>query len=127
MTKIYNRTKDKEKRKLLRQNMTDAEKIMWNILRKRQLFNHRFRRQYSIRGFVVDFYCPQIKTAIEIDGDYHLETDAKIYDKERQKLLESLGINFIRFSNDDVFCNISKVINRLKVLLPLSKGEKKRG
>lgn len=98
--------------------MTEAEKILWNNIGKKQLSNHKFRRQYSIKGFVIDFYCPILKLAIEIDGYYHLENDAIIYDRARQKLLESLGIKFLRFSNDEVFGNIDKVINQIKTWLP---------
>lgn len=107
--------------------MTDAEKALWNSIRKRQVLNYRFRRQYSIRGFVVDFYCPMLRLAIEIDGDCHLEDDAKIYDIERQRLLESLGITFLRFSNDEIFGDIDKVTHIIIENLPLYKGEKKRG
>jgi len=62
-------------------------------LRKRQVCNERFLRQFSINYFVVDFYCPRLKFAIEIDGGIHFKDDEIIqYDKDRQKIIESLGI-----------------------------------
>jgi very-short-patch-repair endonuclease len=100
--------------------MTRAEKVLWEDLRKRQIIGHKFRRQYSIRGFVLDFYCPRLKLAIEVDGGVHGAKGRRIYDKDRQKLLECLGVKFMRFSNNDVFGSkdrivrmISKVIKRL--------------
>lgn len=80
-------------------------------LRKRQVCNERFLRQFSINYFVIDFYCPRLKLAIEIDGNIHFKDDEIIqYDKERQKIIESLGIQFLRFTNDDVFSDLDGVM-----------------
>ena len=70
----------------------------------------RFRRQYSIGGFVIDFYCPKLKIAIEIDGDSHFSEEDGDRDKERQKIIESFGIKFLRFTNQDVYLNPEQVI-----------------
>jgi len=71
MTKIFNRTDEEFKRKILRRNMPQAEVILWSKLRNKALKGYKFRRQYSIERFVIDFYCPQLKLAIEVDGDSH--------------------------------------------------------
>jgi len=114
MTKLYNKRSDKLKRRLLRKNMTEAERLLWNAIRRKQVGGRRFRRQYSIRGFVIDFYSPEIKLAIEIDGGYHSDKDQAFYDSEREKLIQNLGIQFLRFKNDDIFSNIDKVLKKIK-------------
>ena len=80
--------------------MTQAEKCLWQELRKKQLSGFRFRRQFSVAGFVVDFYCPQVKLAIEVDGGYHEDTQE--YDQERENIIRRLGIDFLRFTNAEV-------------------------
>lgn len=98
MTKHYNKKSEQEKRRQLRNNMTYCEKIVWMHLRKKQL-GYRFLRQYSVDHFVIDFYCPGLKLAVELDGDVHEIPEQKEYDKARQKYLEKFGINFIRIKN----------------------------
>lgn len=111
MTEIFNKRSELEKRRLLRKKTTDAEKRVWIFLRKRQICNERFLRQFSINQFVLDFYCPRLRLAIEIDGGIHFSDDDVIqYDKERQTYIETLGIQFLRFNNEDVFSNLDGVI-----------------
>ena len=97
---MFYRKKDKAKRQALRANMTQAEKYLWQELRKKQLSGFRFRRQFSVAGFVLDFYCPQVKLAIEVDGGYHQDTQE--YDQEREAIIRRLGIDFLRFTNAEV-------------------------
>jgi very-short-patch-repair endonuclease len=129
MTKLYNRRKDTEKRRILRQNMTDAELFLWERLRKRALCGYRFRRQYSIKGFVIDFYSPELRLGIEVDGGYHLGMDQADYDRARQQLLESLEIKFLRFKNDEIFDDLDRVVAMIaaainsSLSLPLNKGK----
>ena len=113
MTFIYNRTSEKLKRKQLRQNMTNCEKIIWAKLKNKQVENCKFRNQYSVAEFVVDFYCPELKLAIEIDGDSHFVEGAIEYDRDRQKFIESLGICFLRFTNDDVYHRLDGVLEKI--------------
>ena len=87
MTELYNKTSEKEKRRSLRNNMPPAEKIVWEKLRNRQIEGCKFRRQYSIDRFVIDFYAPELKLAIEIDGDSHFQDGAQVYDYELQSFL----------------------------------------
>ena len=113
MTKHYNKKKEQEKRRSLRTNMTYCEKIVWMHLRKRQL-GYRFLRQYSVDSFVIDFYCPELKLAIELDGDVHEIPEQKKYDKARQKYLEAFGIKFIRIKNEEFLGNPNKAFNRIE-------------
>ncbi len=98
MTQLFNKLTEKEKRRILRKNTTASEKIVWTYLRRKQILNERFLRQFSIEYYVLDFYCPRLRLAIEIDGDSHfINKDAINYDKERQTYMENLGIEFLRF------------------------------
>ena len=82
---------------------------MWNHLSRRQMNGYKFRRQQSVDQYVIDFYCPELKLAIEIDGDSHFMSGAEVQDKIRQEYIESFGIQFLRFTNEDVYKNIDGV------------------
>lgn len=84
---------------------------MWLRLRDRQLLNKKFRRQYPIRDYVIDFYCDEASLAIELDGGQHLESDAVIKDQERTEILNRCGITVLRYSNLDVLQNIDGVLS----------------
>lgn len=113
MTKLYNRTSEKAKRRQLRRNKTKAEFLLWQKLRSKQLGGVKFRSQYGMNRFVIDFYCPELKLAIEIDGDSHFQDGAQEYDWERQAFIESVGIRFLRFTNDEVYGNLEGVLERI--------------
>ena len=102
-TLIYNKKFETEKRKNLRSNLNLAERLLWARLKERQLEGYKFRRQYGFGPYVVDFYCPELKIAVEIDGVTHfLSKGTKIYDEKRQKYIENYGVKFIRISNQQV-------------------------
>lgn len=116
MTKHYNKKTEQEKRRLLRNNMTYCEKIVWLHLRKRQL-GYRFLRQYSVDHFVIDFYCPELKLAVELDGNVHEIPEQKDYDRARQKYLEKFGIKFIRITNEEFLGNPNKAFSRIETAI----------
>jgi len=88
--------------------------LLWLHLKGKQL-GCKFRRQYSISEFVVDFYCPRPKLAIEIDGDSHFTTsEYKEDDKKRQKFIESLGIKVLRFTNLEIYKDMEGVLKKIK-------------
>ncbi len=113
MTKAFNKTSEKPKRRILRKNMPPAEFILWSQLRDKGLKGYKFRRQYSVENFVLDFYCPKLKLAIEVDGDSHFVEGADMSDRERQTIIESFGINFLRFTNREIYENINGVMNKI--------------
>jgi very-short-patch-repair endonuclease len=113
MTQLYNKTAERDKRRSLRNNMPPAEKLLWARLRGRQVKECKFRRQYSISAFVVDFYVPELKLAIEIDGESHVGEDAQVYDFERQAFLESKGTRFLRFTNQQVYQDLDAVVSAI--------------
>ncbi len=94
--------------------MTEAEKILWEKLRKKQL-GVRFKAQHPIERFIVDFYCHQSKLVVELDGEIH--KFQKEYDLGREAELEKYGIKIIRFTNDDVISNIDRVVAKIKMNL----------
>ena len=123
---IFNKPSVKEKRKTLRNDMTKTEKILWQHLKGEQL-GVKFRRQHSIGEYIADFYCPELKLVIEIDGDTHFTDDAIVYDKIRGNFFNSLEINVIRFTNEDVFKNIEGVIFSISETIAPSKSPPNRG
>jgi len=114
MTYYFNQQMQKEKRRLLRQNQTYCEKLLWMYLRNRQLQGYKFRRQYSIGPFVIDFYCPELKFAIEVDGGIHEIGQQREYDFERQKYLEKFNIIFLRITNKEVLEDIKSVVSKIE-------------
>ncbi|HEY8586137.1 MAG TPA: endonuclease domain-containing protein [Rhodanobacter sp.] len=92
----------------LRKEGTDAERRLWHFLRRGQLAGHKFRRQYPLAGFIVDFVCVPAKLVIELDGGQHL--DAVVYDRRRSEVLERLGYRVLRFWNDDVLLRTEDVV-----------------
>ena len=119
MTLIYNKTIFKERRRDLRKNQTDAEKALWKQLRNKGLFGLKFFRQYSVGAYIIDFYCPEYKLAIELDGGQHAKEENKEYDKIRTDYLESIGVEVMRFWNNDVLQNIEGVMEEMtKKLTP---------
>src|SRR5258708_24300370 len=95
----------------LRKTPTPSETILWTAIRGKQLDGRKFRRQVSIGAFVVDFYCWREKLVIEVDGGIHeLQRGA---DAERQALIESLGLQFIRFSADEVDHDLPSLLRHI--------------
>jgi len=94
----------------LRQNATDAEHVLWQLLRNRQLLGYKFRRQHPLAGYVLDFYCHETKLAVELDGSQHTQPDQAAYDAERTRILEAEGLRVLRFWNNDVLRNIEAVL-----------------
>lgn len=98
---------------ILRNNMTEAEGLLWNRLNFNQLKGFKFRRQHPINQFIVDFYCHKLKLVIELDGGIHLKKDVRERDSGRESVLRSFGLEIIRFNNDEVLTNIEVVISNI--------------
>jgi len=97
----------------LRQHMTDAEQRLWQCLRGKQLDGFRFRKQHPIARFVLDFYCPAVKLAIEIDGGQHNTAPGRASDEERTRFLKARGIRVLRFWNHEVLQDLPGVLERI--------------
>jgi very-short-patch-repair endonuclease len=107
----YNHPNRKNARRKLRQTLTQQETALWFHLRNNGL-GVKFKRQYGVSGYIVDFYCPTKRLVIELDGQQHLEN--KEYDEERTKLFKTLDIKVVRFWNAEIDQNIKEVLVRIK-------------
>jgi very-short-patch-repair endonuclease len=97
----------------LRQKSTKAELIFWQALRNRKIQGLKFRRQQVIEGFIVDFYCEEMKLVIELDGSAHENIEQQKIDDQRKRVFERRGLSEIRFSNDEIVNNLPKVIEKI--------------
>lgn len=112
----YNHPEFVNKRKALRRDQTDAESIFWQKIRNKQLKGYKFFRQYSVGPYIIDFYSPKLRLAIELDGSHHLKN--KEYDQERTIFLESKNIRVLRFWNNDVIDDLDSVLKSIWEKLP---------
>ena len=101
-------------RRSLRNHLTPAEARMWTYLKAKQLDGRRFRRQHSIGGYILDFYCPSERLAIELDGQPHLYAEAVKYDRERDLFLLHFEVLVLRFVNRWVFENPEGVQDHIR-------------
>ncbi len=97
----------------LRSDSTDAERRLWSCLRDRQLAGFKFRRQYPVGRFILDFYCHEARLAVELDGGQHDEESNIVYDEKRTRLIEAEGVTVLRFWNSDVFENLQGVLETI--------------
>ncbi|MCG2461709.1 endonuclease domain-containing protein [Flavobacteriaceae bacterium F89] len=111
---LHNRKYLEKYRKELRNNATKAESMLWKALRSRQLEGRKFRRQQSIDNFIVDFYCPQEKLIVELDGEVHNNPVSENYDDDRTEKLEELGFTVLRFENKLVFEQLDMIMECIK-------------
>ena len=98
----------------LRNNMTPAEKLLWEELRLKKIKGLRFRSQHAIGRFIVDFYCHEKRIVIEVDGGYHLEKYQAIHDYDRTYELEKFGLHILRIKNDEVLNDINNVVRKIE-------------
>jgi len=110
---IHNLKHLKKSRKELRNAGTSAESVMWTYLNRRQLLGRKFRRQQSIQNYIVDFYCPQEKLIIELDGQSHFDVGGQVYDEHRDEILIALGFTILHFENKMIFECIDGVLDEI--------------
>ena len=108
----------KQRRRELRRNQTDAERALWAKVRNKQFLGIKFFRQYSIGPFIVDFYCPKVNLAVELDGGQHSQSDNREYDAARSEYLKTQGIDVMRFWDNEVLLDIESVLSKLALKVP---------
>ncbi len=113
MTIIYNKTEKKDLRRKLRRDSTKPEQILWERIRTKQLWI-KFRRQYSVGRYILDFYSVEKRLCIEIDGESHFSDDGKEYDVIRTEYLKALWIDVLRFTNNEVISNIDMLLEEIR-------------
>jgi len=111
---IHNRAYLAPVRRALRHSLTSAEAVLWKNLQRSQLGGRKFRRQHSIGDYIVDFYCPEHRLAIDLDGEGHFNSVAGERDYVRQKFLEGLNVRVLRFENRAVFENLEGVLESIR-------------
>lgn len=102
-----------KKARTLRRENTEAEKILWKALRNNSL-GVKWRRQHPIDMFILDFYAPSLKIAIELDGSQHSIKENKEYDSDRTNYLKSKNIKVLRFWNSEIEKDLEKVLDKIK-------------
>ena len=113
-------------RRSLRKNQTTPEKLLWRELRSKRLNGKKFFRQFSVGRYILDFYCPEHKIAIELDGAQHLEPAAMKYDEARTAWLETRGITVKRYPNSEVMENMDGVLEDiLRSVMAVTDQEKR--
>ncbi len=102
-----------EDRRRLRNGATPAEVRLWHCLKSQNL-GFKFRRQHGIGPYILDFYCPKLRLAIELDGITHTTEEEKAHDKHRDEFMSRLGITTLRFSNEEVFNTLDFMMKKLQ-------------
>lgn len=111
---IHNECNQKLLRQTLRNNATSAEAILWRALKGKQVDGLKFRRQFGVGPYVIDFYCPEIRLGIELDGGVHKTSYTNEYDEMRTKFLNENRIRILRFDNEVVYNNVEGIIEAIK-------------
>ena len=101
-------------RKTLRNNLTPAEATIWKYIKNKRICNAQWRRQFSIGKYILDFYCPAAKLAIELDGNGHYKIEGDRYDYERENFISRKGIKIIRYENCEVWNSLELIIERIE-------------
>ena len=112
--RLVNKKELKGFRRNLRQNLTSAEAALWVHLKAGRLMGTSWRRQLSVGNYILDFYCPQQKLCIELDGSFHYTMHGDTRDYDRTVFLTSKGIRVLRFENKDIWNNLEGVLNAVK-------------
>ena len=97
-----------------RRHPTRAEAVLWSALRRRQIAGAKFRRQHRIGPFIADFFCPEARLAIEIDGVIHDRSEVAARDEQRSLALERLGVVVMRFTSDEVLGSLAAVTTAIE-------------
>jgi very-short-patch-repair endonuclease len=105
----------KQRARILRQQMTDAERVLWRHLRNRGLGGWKFRRQYPVGPYIVDFICPEKNVVIEVDGGQHADNEE--LDNQRSVYLNKMGYRVFRFWNNEVLQETEAVLEAIFVIL----------
>jgi very-short-patch-repair endonuclease len=104
-----------DKRKKLRNQSTTAEATLWQLLKDKQIANLKFRRQHSVGNYIIDFYCPSVRLAIELDGESHSMKSE--YDDKRTLFLNEHQITVLRFENRVVFENAEQIYREIEAYI----------
>ena len=108
----------------LRAKQTPAETLLWQLLRNRQLFGFRFRRQHQLGDYIADFYCHEASLVVECDGSVHDPNEQWHHDRNRDAYMIAQGLRVSRFSNEQILNDIENVLRQIKDCLPSPFGNR---
>src|SRR5262245_8187356 len=120
---IYNTRSTSDFRKHLRNSLTPVEAILWKNLQGRKLSGKKFRRQFGIGPYIVDFYCPECRLAIELDGAPHFTDRGGEHDAERTAYLKGCGVEVMRFENNAIREDIENVLELIQIAVLKSRSD----
>ena len=113
ITTRHNVKEQTDLRKSLRNNATIPEAILWRRLKGKQVNGLKFRRQFGVGPYILDFYCPEIRLSIELDGEVHNNYSVEEHDNIRTRFLNENNIREFRFKNDVVYHNIESIVEEI--------------
>ena len=102
------------RRRELRRAATDAEQVLWRLLRKRQFAGVKFHRQHPVGPYILDFYCAERGLAVELDGGQHFTDEGQEYDRRRTAYLAARGVRVLRFTNRELFEETESVLEAIR-------------
>lgn len=111
-----------ERSRALRRGSTDAERVLWQRLRDRQIAGAKFRRQHQRGPYILDFYCAEYRLAIEVDGGHHADSRQVTRDLRRTRYLEDSGVQVIRFTDSQVLTETEAVLETIRLTLESDGG-----
>jgi len=111
---IHNLSTANDRRQQLRQSLTPAEALLWLNLKRSQLAGKKFRRQHSVGPYIIDFFCPECRLRVELEGEGHMTETGAEWDRRRSEFLKRFNIRVIRFENKQVFENIEGVLEEIR-------------
>lgn len=114
MKSDFNKVELGNYRKILRKTQTTEELLLWKQLKSKRLLGEKFFRQYSVGPYILDFYCPRLRLAVELDGGHHSQEKQREYDNNRSFYLSSKNIKVLRFWNNEVKNNLEGVLEILR-------------
>lgn len=102
-----------QRAKILRQEATEAECVFWEAVRGRRCGGLKFRRQHAVGQFILDFWCPEHRLLVELDGGIHDRADVAAHDREREAWIRRYGVRILRFRNEEVLTNLETVLQTI--------------
>jgi len=111
----------------LRRKSTDAERLLWGLLRNRRLEGFKFRRQHPVGKYILDFYCHEARLGVELDGGQHNDAEQHRKDNARSSFLAREGVTVIRFWNNEVLQQTEGVADKLLLALSPALSQRERG
>ncbi|PIQ97889.1 MAG: hypothetical protein COV67_01865 [Nitrospinae bacterium CG11_big_fil_rev_8_21_14_0_20_56_8] len=111
----------------LRKEQTEAEHLLWALLRDRRFLGFKFRRQHPVDPYVLDFYCHEASLGIELDGGQHNEPENEAHDRKRTEFLAQKGIRVLRFWNNEVFSETEGILRSIYDALTPALSRRERG